>query len=66
MAVASSDASNLRNTTAVKKNGKLILNGHKWVSRSAGFGLRPIPSPLPHSTPASRMFHSSITRLGMR
>ena len=30
--IASSDASNLRNTTAVRKGNKLILNGHKWVS----------------------------------
>ena len=32
--VASSDATNLKNTTAVASGSSLTLNGHKWASRS--------------------------------
>lgn len=34
--VASSDASNLHNTTVVRKGDKLILRGHKWWISGAG------------------------------
>jgi alkylation response protein AidB-like acyl-CoA dehydrogenase len=32
--VASSDATNLKNTTAVVNGDKIVLSGHKWVSPS--------------------------------
>lgn len=32
--VASSDATNLKNTTAVVNGDKIVLSGHKWVSSS--------------------------------
>ena len=32
MTVASSDATNLKNTTAVVHGEKIVLSGHKWVS----------------------------------
>lgn len=32
MIVASSDATNLKNTTAVVNGDKITLSGHKWVS----------------------------------
>jgi hypothetical protein len=32
--VASSDATNLKNTTAVVNGDKIVLSGHKWVSLS--------------------------------
>jgi alkylation response protein AidB-like acyl-CoA dehydrogenase len=32
MVVASSDATNLKNTTAVVNGDKIVLSGHKWVS----------------------------------
>lgn len=71
--VASSDASNLRNTTAVMKNGKLILNGHKWVSSSAcacgsrvpgfgGFGVLPSPTHIPHHAPRMASCTSTVHR----
>ena len=34
MVVASSDATNLKNTTAVVNGDKIVLSGHKWVSLS--------------------------------
>jgi alkylation response protein AidB-like acyl-CoA dehydrogenase len=34
MIVASSDATNLKNTTAVVNGDKITLSGHKWVSSS--------------------------------
>jgi len=34
MVVASSDATNLKNTTAVVNGDKIVLSGHKWVSPS--------------------------------
>ena len=34
MVVASSDATNLKNTTAVVNGDKIVLSGHKWVSTS--------------------------------
>jgi hypothetical protein len=30
--VASSDATNLKNTTAVVNGDKIVLSGHKWVN----------------------------------
>jgi alkylation response protein AidB-like acyl-CoA dehydrogenase len=35
MIVASSDATNLKNTTAVVNGDKIVLSGHKWVSPSS-------------------------------
>jgi len=35
MIVASSDATNLKNTTAVVDGNKITLSGHKWVSLSS-------------------------------
>jgi hypothetical protein len=32
--VASSDATNLKNTTARVEGDKVIVNGHKWVCQS--------------------------------
>jgi len=32
--VASSDATNLKNTTAFVNGDKIVLSGHKWVSLS--------------------------------
>jgi hypothetical protein len=32
MIVASSDATNLKNTTAVVNGDKIVLSGHKWVN----------------------------------
>lgn len=31
--MASSDATNLKNTTAAVQGNKITLNGHKWVCR---------------------------------
>jgi alkylation response protein AidB-like acyl-CoA dehydrogenase len=45
--VASSDATNLKNTTAVVNGEKITLSGHKWVSsfsRSLPFLLLHAPS----------------------
>jgi len=40
MVVASSDATNLKNTTAVVNGDKIVLSGHKWVSPSVISGCR--------------------------